>query len=91
MRAIVYDRGGGPDVLRLVDKPVPGPGAGEVRVLVVRSGVNPADWKTRSRARLASVPARCRARSSWSRAARARSATPRSSWPAGRAARSSPR
>ena len=50
MRAIVYDRGGGPDVLRLVDKPVPGPGAGEVRVRVVRSGVNPADWKTRSRA-----------------------------------------
>lgn len=49
MRAIVYDRSGGTDVLALVDKPLAEPGPGEVRVRVVRSGVNPADWKTRSR------------------------------------------
>src|SRR5579863_3337700 len=50
VRAIVYERGGGPEVLRLVDRPRTDPGAGEVRVRVIRSGVNPADWKTRRRA-----------------------------------------
>jgi NADPH2:quinone reductase len=49
MRAIVYDRSGGTDVLALVDKPLTEPGPGEVRVRVVRSGVNPADCKIRSR------------------------------------------
>ncbi|MGN6743735.1 MAG: NADPH:quinone reductase [Amnibacterium sp.] len=49
MRAIVYDRAGGPEVLRLVeDRPVPEPGPGEVRVRIVVSGVNPTDWKSRS-------------------------------------------
>lgn len=48
MRAIVYDRAGGPEVLRLVDRPVREPGPGEVRVRVVVSGVNPTDWKSRS-------------------------------------------
>ena len=47
MRAITYTRTGDPDVLDLVDRPVPEPGAGEVRVRIVRSGVNPTDWKTR--------------------------------------------
>lgn len=45
---MVYDVAGGPEVLRLVDKPVPEPGAGEVLVKVRVSGVNPTDWKTRS-------------------------------------------
>jgi NADPH2:quinone reductase len=47
MRAITYTRLGDPSVLELVDKPVPEPGAGEVRVRVLVSGVNPTDWKSR--------------------------------------------
>jgi NADPH2:quinone reductase len=47
MRAIVYTRNGGPDVLQLVERPVPEPGPGEVRVKVHVSGVNPTDWKSR--------------------------------------------
>lgn len=47
MRSIVYSRTGGPDVLELVDRPAPDPGPGEVRVRIVRSGVNPTDWKSR--------------------------------------------
>jgi NADPH:quinone reductase len=46
-RAIVYTEHGGPDVLRLVERPVPQPGPGEVRVRVRRAGVNPTDWKQR--------------------------------------------
>lgn len=48
MRAIIYRGNGDPEVLELVDREVPAPGAGEVRVRVVVSGVNPTDWKTRS-------------------------------------------
>lgn len=47
MRAIVYDRAGDADVLHLVDRSVPEPGAGEVRVRILVSGVNPTDWKSR--------------------------------------------
>jgi NADPH2:quinone reductase len=47
MRAIVYTQTGDPSVLALVDRPVPQPEAGEVRVRVVVSGVNPTDWKSR--------------------------------------------
>ncbi len=50
MRAISYTESGGPDVLRLVDRPVPEPGPGEVRVRVAFSGVNPTDWKSRTNA-----------------------------------------
>jgi len=45
--AIVYSQTGGPEVLRLVERPVPEPGPGEVRVRVQVSGVNPTDWKAR--------------------------------------------
>lgn len=48
MAAIVYTELGGPDVLQLVQRPVPEPGPGEVRVRVAVSGVNPTDWKSRS-------------------------------------------
>jgi NADPH2:quinone reductase len=48
MRAIIYRGNGDPEVLQLVDREVPSPGAGEVRVRVAVSGVNPTDWKTRS-------------------------------------------
>ncbi|WP_448638277.1 NADPH:quinone reductase [Geodermatophilus sp. URMC 63] len=48
MRAISYRRTGGPEVLELLDLPVPDPGPGEVRVRLAFSGVNPTDWKSRS-------------------------------------------
>jgi NADPH2:quinone reductase len=51
MRAIVYTTNGGPEVLRLTDRPVPEPGPGEVRVRVHVSGVNPTDWKSRQGSR----------------------------------------
>jgi NADPH2:quinone reductase len=47
MRAVVYSQTGDPDVLRVVERPVPEPGPGEVRVRLVLSGVNPTDWKSR--------------------------------------------
>lgn len=47
MRAVVYERTGDPDVLRLTDKQLQLPGPGEVRVRIVRAGVNPTDWKSR--------------------------------------------
>jgi NADPH2:quinone reductase len=47
MRAIVYSEAGGPEVLRLVDRPAPAPGPGEVLVRMAASGVNPTDWKAR--------------------------------------------
>ncbi len=47
MRAIEYSVTGGPEVLTLVDSPLPEPGPGEVRVRIHRSGVNPTDWKSR--------------------------------------------
>ncbi|MFC5666025.1 NADPH:quinone reductase [Kitasatospora misakiensis] len=50
MKAIIYRDHGGPDVLRLVDRDLPLPGPGEVRVKVAVSGVNPTDWQARSRA-----------------------------------------
>ncbi|MGH3383836.1 MAG: NADPH:quinone reductase [Nocardioidaceae bacterium] len=47
MRSIEYSVTGGPEVLTLVEGPVPDPGPGEVRVRIHRSGVNPTDWKSR--------------------------------------------
>ncbi len=48
MRSIVYSQPGSPDVLRLVERDIPEPGPGEVRVRVAVSGVNPTDWKSRA-------------------------------------------
>ncbi|MGW4487213.1 NADPH:quinone reductase [Amycolatopsis sp. NPDC004368] len=47
MRAVSYTRHGGPEVLSLTERDVPSPGAGEVRVRIVVSAVNPTDWKSR--------------------------------------------
>ncbi|SCL37429.1 NADPH2:quinone reductase [Micromonospora pallida] len=47
MKAIVYERNGDPSVLRVVDRPVPEPGPGEVLVRLAVAGVNPTDWKAR--------------------------------------------
>ncbi|WP_022891683.1 NADPH:quinone reductase [Agromyces subbeticus] len=48
MRAIVYSQTGDSSVLQLVERPLPQPGTGEVRVRIVVSGVNPTDWKARA-------------------------------------------
>jgi NADPH2:quinone reductase len=48
MRAIVYSEKGPSGVLTLVERPAPEPGPGQVRVRLVRAGVNPTDWKTRA-------------------------------------------
>jgi NADPH2:quinone reductase len=49
MRAALYDRhGAGSEVLRVEEVDRPEPGAGEVRVKIEYSGVNPTDWKSRS-------------------------------------------
>lgn len=49
MRAALYDsHGSARDVLRVAEVDRPEPGAGEVRVRIEVSGVNPTDWKARS-------------------------------------------
>jgi NADPH2:quinone reductase len=48
MRAVTYTRAGDPSVLELVERPMPEPGAGQIRIRVLVSGVNPTDWKSRS-------------------------------------------
>lgn len=47
MRSIVYSTNGDPSVLHLVERELPEPGPGEVRIKLAFSGVNPTDWKTR--------------------------------------------
>ena len=48
MRSIIYSQPGSPDVLKLVEREIPQPGPGEVRVHIAVSGVNPTDWKSRA-------------------------------------------
>ena len=43
MRAVVAERPGGPEVLALVQRPVPTPGAGEILIKVAAAGVNRPD------------------------------------------------
>ncbi|MGH3366774.1 MAG: NAD(P)-dependent alcohol dehydrogenase [Nocardioidaceae bacterium] len=45
MKAVVYDRYGSADVLRVEDVPVPAPAAGQVRVRVASTSVNLSDWE----------------------------------------------
>ena len=47
MRAVVFTESGPSSVLTLVDRDLPEPGPNEVRVRLVRAGVNPTDWKRR--------------------------------------------
>ena len=46
VRAVVRDRYGAPDVLRVEDVPVPSPAAGQVRVKVAATSVNLSDWES---------------------------------------------
>lgn len=48
MRAVVYHEPGPSSVLQIVERDLPEPGPGEVRVRVLRAGVNPTDWKFRA-------------------------------------------
>ncbi|MEV1023141.1 NADPH:quinone reductase [Streptomyces sp. NPDC050264] len=50
MKSVIRTTAGGPEVLQLVERPVPQPGPDEVRVRVHVSGVNPTDWRSRRRA-----------------------------------------
>lgn len=50
MKAIVYSQPGDSSVLSLVERQLPEPGVGEVRVRITVSGVNPTDWKARESA-----------------------------------------
>jgi NADPH:quinone reductase-like Zn-dependent oxidoreductase len=45
VKAVVYDRYGGPDVLRVDDVPVPSPSAGQVLVRVAATSLNLSDWE----------------------------------------------
>ena len=45
MKAIVYDRYGGPEQLRVESVPVPEPNVGQIRVKVSACGVNLSDWE----------------------------------------------
>jgi len=45
VRALVYDRYGSTDVLRVEDVPVPSPGAGQVLVKVAATSINLSDWE----------------------------------------------
>ena len=48
MKAIVFDRFGGPEVLHEADIEIPVPGPGQVRVRVRAAGLNPIDGKIRT-------------------------------------------
>ncbi|MFE6892041.1 zinc-binding dehydrogenase [Streptomyces sp. NPDC057694] len=45
MRALVLDRPGGPDTLRIAELPFPEPDVGQVRVKVAACGLNPVDYQ----------------------------------------------
>lgn len=49
MKAMRQTEFGGPDVLREVELPKPQPGPSQILIKVKASGVNPTDWKHRSR------------------------------------------
>jgi NADPH:quinone reductase-like Zn-dependent oxidoreductase len=45
VKAVVYDRYGSPDVLRVEEVPVPSPATGQVRVKVAATSLNLSDWE----------------------------------------------
>ncbi|MEX2141681.1 MAG: NAD(P)-dependent alcohol dehydrogenase [Pirellulales bacterium] len=48
MRAVVFDRYGGREVLQLREVPKPQPQTGEILVRIHSAGINPVDWKIRN-------------------------------------------
>lgn len=55
-RVVVFDEFGGPETMYIVEEPVSGPGAGEVRVRIEAFAVNPLDQMMRSGTSPAPVP-----------------------------------
>ncbi|WP_052852882.1 NADP-dependent oxidoreductase [Streptomyces avicenniae] len=47
MKAVLFRRFRGPEVLEIADLPEPHPGPGEVGIAVRAAGINPSDWKKR--------------------------------------------
>lgn len=47
MKAVQFAEFGGPEVLKTVEVDVPEPAAGQIRIKVKATGVNPIDWKLR--------------------------------------------
>ncbi len=47
MKAVWFEQNGPAEVMQVGEMPEPEPGPGEVRVRVIKSGVNPSDWKRR--------------------------------------------
>ena len=45
MKAVVYDRYGPPDALRVAELPTPTPGPGQVLVQVLATSINLSDWE----------------------------------------------
>jgi NADPH:quinone reductase-like Zn-dependent oxidoreductase len=45
MKALQFEKYGGPEVLKVADAPEPHPGPGQVRIRVKAASVNPVDWK----------------------------------------------
>lgn len=56
MKAVRYDRDGGPEVLEYVESEKPEAGPGQVLIRIRASSVNPIDWKLRSGAMKAMIP-----------------------------------
>ena len=56
MRSVVYQKLGDSSVLELVERDLPEPHWGEVRVRLAVAGVNPTDWKFRAGATASSLP-----------------------------------
>jgi NADPH:quinone reductase len=56
MRAVVYSTLGDSSVLEVVDRDLPEPHWGEVRVRLAVAGVNPTDWKFRAGATASELP-----------------------------------
>jgi NADPH:quinone reductase len=56
MRSVVYSTLGDSSVLEVVERDLPAPHWGEVRVKLAVAGVNPTDWKARSGTTAAAMP-----------------------------------
>lgn len=44
MKSVIVSRYGGPEVLEIVERPIPDPGPGQIRVRTAAASVNAADW-----------------------------------------------